>query len=199
MNPLIVFHLRSPKCLTELFSEFAPWFLRPTVSILSQGYKCRNWGKGRQWLWHIQDQNCQMLSRCSRRNWGWSKCCSFRCIFLPGFRIWKPWGDLKDEGFIQLKKAVRMSSLHTGVLKCVMNHICPALMFYSVSCGPSDAFSIIRGCFQRRCVRNDAKPRKRAQCCFFNLLLASSFVLIWVPNDTVLTFIWFLSLGQTCV
>lgn len=65
--------------------------------------------------------------------------------------------ELKDEGFIQLKKkkkkgymciwlfgASSLFSAHGGFKKCMMNHTWPALMFYSVSCGPSDAPSIIR-------------------------------------------------------
>lgn len=101
--------------------------------------------------------------------------------FLPGFWIWKLWGELKVEGFIQLKNTKKLYVCladwsQFSVLcmlsfkKCMMNHTCPVLIFYSVSCGPSDAYSIIRGRFQRRHVRNDAIPRKRALCCLFNLM-----------------------------
>lgn len=90
----------------------------------------------------------------------------------------KPGGELKDEGFFQLKKIKAVcvwliggNSLffpaYLGFEERTINPVCPALMFYSVSCGLSEACSIIRGRFQRRHVGNDAIPRKRALCCLF--------------------------------
>lgn len=80
---------------------------------------------------------------------------------------------------VWLIAANSLFSAHCGFKKCMMNHACPVLMFYSVSCGVSDACSIIRGRFQRCYVRSDVILRKRALCCFLHLLSASPFVRIW--------------------
>lgn len=114
---------------------------------------------------------------------------------------------MKDEGLIQLKKKKgcmcladrsQFSVLCTlGFLKCTINLVGPALMFYSVSCGPSEARCIIRDCLQKRLARNDAIPRKRTLSCFFKSAVSNLICTDLIPNDPVLTFICFLSLGQT--
>lgn len=55
---------------------------------------------------------------------------------------------------------------HWGFKNFMRNHACLVLMFYSVSCAPSDACSVIRGRLQRRQVRNAVLPRKEVVCCF---------------------------------
>lgn len=74
---------------------------------------------------------------------------------------------------------VLCSALHTGVLKM---HDEPYLPSADVLFGFMWSFWGLlyhKGPFQRRHVRNDAIPRKRAMCCFLNLLESSSFVVIW--------------------
>ena len=106
--------------------------------------------------------------------------------------------SLKKKGCMCLADRSQFSVLCTlGFLKCTINLVGPALMFYSVSCGPSEARCIIRDCLQKRLARNDAIPRKRTLSCFFKSAVSNLICTDLIPNDPVLTFICFLSLGQT--
>lgn len=58
-------------------------------------------------------------------------------------------------------------------------------MFYSVSCGASDACSIIRGRFQRRHVRSDVILRKRLTVLLFKSAVSILICSDLVPNDLV--------------